>query len=61
MISNKSVLRRQEFQHQYSSSGLSNNLKQTKITLSAAGKNQNTNNKRWLNMIHSYHDDLISH
>ena len=61
MISNKAMLSRQEFQHQYSSSGWSHYLKAAKITLSAAGKNQNTNNERWVNIIHSYHDDLISH
>jgi len=61
MISDKPVLSGQEFRHQYSLLGLSDNLKTAKITLSAAGKNQNANNERWVNIIHSYHDNLISH
>lgn len=45
----------------YSLLGLNDKLKAAKMTMSTAGKNQNTNNNRWTNTIHRYHDDLISH
>jgi len=51
----------QEHQQKLSQFGFSDSKKTAKITMSAAGKNQNTNSGRWAKKIQQYHDILISH
>jgi hypothetical protein len=51
----------QDHQQKQSQFGFCDSKKTAKITMSAAGKNQNTNSGRWAKKIQQYHDILISH
>lgn len=59
MATGKSVINRRKQRQQQAPLGLKGKLKAAKITLSAAGKNQNHGNDRWVNTIHMYHDNLL--
>ncbi|RKZ83312.1 MAG: hypothetical protein DRQ39_09655 [Gammaproteobacteria bacterium] len=59
MVRDKSVISGQEFRQQRLLLRWSGNLKAAKTTMSAAGKNQNSSNSRWLKVIQMYRDYLI--
>ena len=59
MSMDKHVVGDQEFQQLLLQLEWKNNVKAAKITMSAAGKNQNNNNARWLKVIKRYRDYLI--
>jgi hypothetical protein len=61
MSMGKHVVREQEFRQLQLQLEWKNNVKSAKITMSAAGKNQNINNTRWLKVIKRYRDYLIRH
>ncbi|MFW5450289.1 MAG: hypothetical protein ACKE9I_01720 [Methylophagaceae bacterium] len=41
--------------------GRNSHMDAAKVTMSSAGKNQNTSNNRWAKTIEMYHDFLIDH
>ncbi len=58
MLKNKLAISSLNQQSQFE---MNNNIRMSKITMSAAGKNQHLNNERWTKIIRHYHNYLVCH